>query len=131
MNTTTIRSAAAGAGLAALGLAALLLPSPTAAAPRVVPVQTLTLGRVDRTCFHYPSAPGSSPVYPTGTLPSIRGGFNDPRGLGNAHFGVDVAARHDRAKVYAVVTGRIWNVHRGGGNARFILSPTTAMQTTR
>ncbi len=131
MNTTTIRSAAAAAGLAALGLAALLLPSPTTAALRLQHVHTLTLARVDRTCFEYPSAPGASPVYPTGAVPAIRGGFDDPRGFHSAHFGIDVAAPHDRAKVYAVVTGRIWHVHRGGANARFILSPTTTTRSTR
>ena len=131
MNIMTIRSAATGAGLAVLGLAALLLPSTTAAAPRLEHVHTLTLARADRTCFDYPSPPGSSPVYPTGAIPTIRGGFDDPRGLGHAHFGVDVSAPHDQAKVYAVATGRVWDVHRGGGNARFILSPTTAMRTTR
>jgi len=131
MNIMTIRSAAVATCLAALGVAALLLPSPTAAAPVLPHVHSLTLARVDRTCFDYPSPPGSSPVYPPGAVPTIRGGFDDPRGLGNAHFGVDVAAPHDRAKVYAVVTGRIWDVHRRGGNARFILSPTTAMRSTR
>jgi hypothetical protein len=131
MNTMIIRAAAAGAALAALGLAALLLASPTAAAPQLVHVHTLTLARVGRTCFDYPSPPGSSPVYPTGAVPAIRGGFNDPRGLHFAHFGVDVAAPHDRAKVYAVVTGRIGDVHRGGANARFVLSPTTGPRTTR
>jgi len=131
MNIMTIRSAAIAAGLAALGVAALVLPSSTAAAPGLPHVHTLTLARADRTCFDYPSPPGSSPVYPTGDVPAIRGGFDDPRGLGHAHFGVDVAAPHDRAKVYAVVTGRIWDVRRGGGNARFILSPTVAMRRTR
>src|SRR6476646_3636642 len=131
MNIMTIRSAATGAGLAVLGLAALLLPSTTAAAPRLEHVHTLTLARADRTCFDYPSPPGSSPVYPTGAIPTIRGGFDDPRGLGHAHFGVDVAAPHDQAKVYAGATGRVWDVHRRGANARFILSPTVAMPTTR
>ena len=131
MNIMTIRSAAAGAGLAALGLAALAVPSPTAAAPRIQHVHTLTLARVDRTCFEYPSPRGSSPVYPTGAVPAIRGGFDDPRGLSHAHFGVDVAAPHDRAKVYAVVTGRIWHVRPGGANARFILSPTAELRSTR
>ena len=131
MNIMTIRSTAAGAGLAAVGLVALLLPAPTAAAPRLQAVHSLTLARVDRTCFEYPSAPGSSPVYPTGAVPTIRGGFDDPRGLGHAHFGVDVAAPRDEAKVYAVVTGRIWDVHPRGANARFILSPTRELRSTR
>jgi Peptidase family M23 len=131
MNTMIIRAAAAGAGLAALGLAALLLASPTAAAPRLVHVHTLTLARVDRKCFEYPSAPGSSPVYPTGAIPSIRGGFDDPRGVKYAHFGVDVAAPHDQAKAYAVVSGRIWHVRPKGANARFILSPTGTLRSTR
>jgi hypothetical protein len=131
MNTKIIRPAAAGAGLTALGLAVLLSPSQTAAAPALPHVRTLTLARVDRKCFDYPSAPGSSPVDPTGIIPSIRGGFDDPRGFSYAHFGVDVAAPHDRAKVYAVVTGRIWDVHPRGANAKFVLSPTTAMQRTR
>ena len=58
MNIKIIRSAAAGAGLTALGLAALLLPQQTAAAPAPQHVRTLTLARVDRKCFEYPSAPG-------------------------------------------------------------------------
>jgi murein DD-endopeptidase MepM/ murein hydrolase activator NlpD len=131
MNIKIIRPAAAGAAVAVLGLATLLLPSQTTAAPLLQHVHTLTLARVDRRCFEYPSAPGSSPVYPTGAIPTIRGGFDDPRGFSHAHFGVDVAAPHDRAKVYAVVTGRVWDVHRRGANARFILSPTVAMQSTR
>jgi hypothetical protein len=131
MNIKIIRSAAVGAGLAALGLSALLLPSQTAAAPAAQHVRTLTLARVDRKCFEYPSAPGSSPVYPTWAVPSIRGGFDDPRGVRFAHFGVDVAAPHDRAKVYAVVSGRIWHVRRKGANARFILSPSGALRSTR
>ena len=48
MNIMTIRSTAAGAGLAAVGLVALLLPAPTAAAPRLQAVHSLTLARVDR-----------------------------------------------------------------------------------
>jgi murein DD-endopeptidase MepM/ murein hydrolase activator NlpD len=131
MNIKIIRSAAAGTGLTALGLAALLLPSPTAAAPAPQHVRTLTLARVDRKCFEYPSAPGASPVYPTWAVPSIRGGFDDPRGVKYAHFGVDVAAPHDRAKVYAVVAGRIWHVRRKGANARFILSPSGTLRSTR
>jgi murein DD-endopeptidase MepM/ murein hydrolase activator NlpD len=131
MNIKIIRSAAVGAGLAMLSLAALLLPSPSAAAPALQHVRTLTLARVDHTCFAYPSALGSSPVYPTGAVPSIRGGFDDPRGVKYAHFGVDVAAPHDRAKVYAVVSGRIWHVRRKGANARFILSPAGMLRSTR
>jgi hypothetical protein len=131
MNTKIIRAAAAGAGLAALGLATLLPASPTAAASRLVHVHTLTLARVDRKCFEYPSASGSSPVYPTGAVPSIRGGFDDPRGDKYAHFGVDVAAPHDQAKVYAVVSGRIWHVRRKGANARFILSPAGPLRSSR
>jgi hypothetical protein len=131
MNIKILRAAAAGAGVATLGLAALLVPASTTAALRLAQVRTLTLARVDRKCFDYPSAPGSSPVYPTAAIPSIRGGFDDPRGFSYAHFGVDVAAPHDRAKVYAVVTGRVWDVHLRGANAKFILSPTTAMQSTR
>jgi murein DD-endopeptidase MepM/ murein hydrolase activator NlpD len=131
MNIKIIRSAAAGAGLTALGLSMLVLPSPTAAAPAPQKVRTLTLARVDRKCFQYPSAPGSSPVYPTWAVPSIRGGFDDPRGVKYAHFGVDVAAPHDRAKVYAVVTGRIWHVRSKGANARFILSPSGTLRSTR
>jgi hypothetical protein len=94
-------------------------------------VQPLTLARVDRRCFYRPSPSGAWPLYRTGATHAIRGGFNDPRGFNAAHFGVDVAARRDRAKVYAVVAGRVSNVRLTGPNARFVLTPAVGPAGTR
>jgi hypothetical protein len=95
------------------------------------PVQPLTLTRVGCRCFYAPSPAGVWPVYRTGVTHAVRGGFNDVRGFNAAHFGVDVAARRDQAKVYAVVTGRVSNVRLTGPNARFTLTPTAGPPGTR
>jgi hypothetical protein len=120
------------AALIAVGLAAGLPASSALAAPvGLHRVYTLTLARVDRRCFYYPSPAGGWPLYRTGLTHAIRGGFNDPRGWYAAHFGVDVAARRDQANVYAVTSGLVWYVRLNGPNAKFILSPNTNLVTTR
>jgi hypothetical protein len=66
----------------------------------------LTLAAVDRRCFYAPASPGAWPVAPASRPHTIRGGFNDPRGADQAHFGVDVRA-HDQAEALAVRAGTI------------------------
>jgi hypothetical protein len=76
-------------------------------------------------CFYAPGS-GSWPVAPVGRTHAIRGSFNEPRG--NAvHFGVDVQAVHDRARVYSMASGTLLSVspHRahfsiGGRSGTYI-----------
>ena len=122
------------ATLLMLALACTILTSSSTTAAATLhfhPVYRLTLARLGQRCFYYPSPAGSWPLYRTGVRHAIRGGFNDPRGGHAAHFGVDIAARLDQAKVYAVTSGVVWHVRLTGPNAKFILSPTTSLTRTR
>jgi hypothetical protein len=66
----------------------------------------LTLAALDRPCFYAHASPGHWPVAPASRPHAIRGGFNDPRGRDQAHFGTDVTA-HDQAPALAVRAGTI------------------------
>jgi hypothetical protein len=68
------------------------------------PNARFTLTGLDHACFYAPSSPGGWPLAPTGRPHAVRGGFNDPRGRAQAHFGVDVGA-HNMASALAVRAG--------------------------
>jgi Abnormal spindle-like microcephaly-assoc'd, ASPM-SPD-2-Hydin len=80
------------------------------------PDARFTLAGLDRSCFYAPSSPGRWPVAPTGRPHAVRGGFNDPRGRAQAHFGVDVAA-HNIASGLAVRSGFVDGIASVGNAA--------------